>query len=90
VVSPFAKPNYVDHTLTDQTSVLRFIEDNWLSGERIQPGGSFDTIAGPLNNMFNFNDRDDDGPRKLVLDEATGVVVSVSRGDDDDRDRDRH
>ena len=32
VVSPFAKRNFVDHTLTDQTSVLRFIEDNWLDG----------------------------------------------------------
>jgi len=29
VISPWAKPNYVDHTVTDQTSVLRFIEDNW-------------------------------------------------------------
>ncbi len=54
VVSPFAKTNYVDHTLTDQTSILRFIEDNWLDGERIQPGGSFDTIAGTLENMFEF------------------------------------
>ena len=72
VVSPFAKPNYVDHTLTDQTSVLRFIEDNWLSGQRIQHGGSFDAVAGPLNNMFDFDDRDDDGPRKVVLDETTG------------------
>jgi phospholipase C len=92
VVSPFAKPNYVDHTLTDQTSVLRFVEDNWLSGERIQPGGSFDTIAGSLNNMFDFDDRNEDGPRKLVLDEATGVVISSSRGDDDrdhDHDHDR-
>jgi phospholipase C len=88
VVSPFAKQNYVDHTLTDQTSVLRFVEDNWLSGERIQPGGSFDTIAGPLNNMFDFDDRDDNGPRKLVLDAATGVVVPASRGGDDDGRRD--
>ena len=59
VVSPFAKQNYVDHTLTDQTSVLRFIEDNWLSGERIQHHGSFDAIAGPLNHMFDFDDRDE-------------------------------
>jgi phospholipase C len=89
VVSPFAKRNHVDHTLTDQSSVLRFVEDNWLSGERIQPGGSFDTIAGPLNNMFDFDDhRDEEGPRKLILDEATGVVVSASGGDDD-RDHDR-
>ncbi len=54
VVSPFAKTNYVDHTLTDQSSVLRFVEDNWLAGERVQTGGSFDTIAGPIDNMFQF------------------------------------
>ena len=85
IVSPFAKRNFVDHTLTDQTSVLRFIEDNWLSGERIQPGGSFDTIAGPLDNMFDFDRTDEGGPRKLLLDETTGVVVSA-RGRDEDSD----
>ena len=89
VVSPLAKTNYVDHTLTDQTSVLRFIEDNWLSGERIQLEGSFDTIAGPLSNMFDFSDRDEGGPRKLILDEATGVVISSSGGDDDRGDNHR-
>jgi phospholipase C len=87
VVSPFAKRNYVDHTLTDQTSVLRFIEGNWLSGTRIQHGGSFDAIAGPLNNMFDFDDRDERGPRKVVLDETTGIVVSVTGGDDDGHHR---
>src|SRR5262249_11293140 len=55
VISPYAKRNYVDHTLTDQTSVLKFIEDNWLAGERIQPGGSFDTIAGSIEGMFAFD-----------------------------------
>ena len=54
VISPFAKKNFVDHTLVDQSSVLRFIEDNWLGGARIQPGGSFDTIAGSIENMFQF------------------------------------
>lgn len=54
VVSPFAKKNYVDHTLTDQSSVLKFIEDNWLAGQRVQPGGSFDTIAGTIQNMLSF------------------------------------
>ncbi len=53
VISPFAKRNYIDHTLVDQTSVLRFIEDNWLSGQRIQPGGSFDTVAGTIQNMLS-------------------------------------
>jgi hypothetical protein len=86
-VSPFARRNHVDHSLTDQTSILRFIEDNWLAGERIQPGGSMDTIAGPLDKMFDFERRDDDRQRRLILDEATGVVVSSSF-DDDDRDHD--
>ena len=52
-ISPYAKQNYVDHTLTDQSSVLRFIEDNWLGGQRI--AGSFDAIAGAIVNMFNFS-----------------------------------
>jgi phospholipase C len=82
VISPFAKTNYIDHTLTDQTSVLKFIEDNWLGGERIQPGGSFDTIAGTIENMFDFDrfDRDDN---KLILDPKTGAVVSTGHDDDD-------
>jgi phospholipase C len=86
VVSPFARKNFVDHTLTDQTSVLRFVEDNWLDGQRIQPGGSFDTIAGSLHNMFDFDRRFEEGPRKLILDETTGAVVSVSHDRDDDGD----
>jgi phospholipase C len=86
MISPFARRNHVDHTLTDQTSVLRFIEDNWLNGERIQPGGSFDTIAGSLNQMFDFDNHDEDSPRKLILDEATGTIVFQSaHGDDDDQ-----
>jgi phospholipase C len=88
VVSPFAKRNQVDHTLTDQSSVIRFVEDNWLHGERIQPGGSFDTIAGSLEHMFDFDNRDE-APRKLILDETTGAVVWSSDGDDD-HDHDRH
>jgi phospholipase C len=52
VISPFAKKNFIDHTLTDQTSILKFVEDNWLGGQRIQAGGSFDTVAGPINNML--------------------------------------
>jgi phospholipase C len=74
-VSPFAKVNHVDHTLIDQSSVLRFIEDNWLFGERIQLGGSFDTIAGQLNDMFDF---EQGGAPRVFLDSATGAVVSIS------------
>ena len=70
VVSPWARQNYVDHTVTDQTSVIRFIEDNWLGGKRIGQG-SFDGIASSLSQMFDFSrERADRG--KLILDPATG------------------
>jgi phospholipase C len=76
VISPYAKSNHIDHTLTDQTSVLKFIEDNWLQGVRIQPGGSLDTIAGTIENMFDFNRHVDKDNNKLILDPSTGVVVN--------------
>jgi phospholipase C len=68
VISPYAKRNFVDHTVTDQTSILRFIEDNWLSGTRIG-GGSFDALAGALTPMLDFNHHDNG---KLILDPTTG------------------
>jgi phospholipase C len=71
VVSPYARRNYVDHTLTDQTSVLRFIEDNWLGGERVGHG-SFDAIAGPMTGMFDFTHPD---PKQYILNDSTGLVV---------------
>ena len=88
-ISPFAKRNHVDHTLTDQTSVLKFIEDNWLDGERIQPGGSFDAIAGTIEHMFDFDRRVDNDDNKLILDPSTGAVLFASGRDDDD-DHDHH
>jgi phospholipase C len=69
VISPYAKRNYVDHTVTDQTSILRFIEDNWLGGQRIT--GSFDNLAGRLNTMFEFGNPD---TTPYILDESTGLV----------------
>jgi phospholipase C len=69
VISPHAKENYVSHTLTDQTSILRFIEDNWLGGKRMSPI-SFDNIAGSLHDMFDFILPN---PRRLRLDPATGL-----------------
>jgi phospholipase C len=76
VISPWSRPNFVDHTLTDQTSVIRFIEDNWHLG-RIG-GGSFDELAGPISNMFDFT-----APRAhmLFLDRETGLPLG--RGHED-------
>jgi phospholipase C len=53
VVSPFAKRNFVDNTFTDQSSVVQFVEDNWLGGERIGNGAA-DATAGTLDNLFSF------------------------------------
>ena len=86
VISPFAKTNYVDHTLTDQSSVIKFVEDNWLAGQRIQKGGSFDTIAGPLNNMFDFDHSERGEAPKVFLDPTKGTVTSISASIGDDRD----
>lgn len=67
IISPFAKVNYIDHTLIDQTSVIRFIEDNWCLG-RIG-GGSFDKFAGSILNMFDFKHPK---AKPLFLDPMTG------------------
>jgi phospholipase C len=77
VISPWARPNFVDHTQTDQTSVLRFIEDNWSLG-RIG-GGSVDSQAGSLGGMFDF---DASHPRTpaVLLDETNGTVVPGPAG----------
>jgi phospholipase C len=71
VVSPWARRNFVDHSITDQTSVLRFIEDNWLNGQRIGQG-SFDVLANSITQMFNFGQDDVDGDGFLFLDPSTG------------------
>jgi phospholipase C len=69
VISPWARPNFVDHTITDQTSVLRFIEDNWLVGQRIGQG-SFDAIANSITQMFDFHAPRNSG--RLFLNPSTG------------------
>jgi phospholipase C len=86
VISPWAKRNYVDHTVTDQTSSLAFIEFNWglgfLDGPTAPAEGtaSFDRFAGSILTMFDF----DSAPhlRPLILNDITGLVAFG----DDDRD----
>jgi phospholipase C len=81
VVSPFAKVNYVDHTVSDQSSILQLIEDNWNLG-RIG-GGSYDDIAGSLLGMFDFKNEGEG--RKLFLDPSTGLVTHSEGGDNNDQ-----
>ena len=70
-ISPYAKTNFVDHTVTDQSSILRFIEDNWLGGQRIP--GSFDGLANSITNMLDFTSGGT--APKVTLDPATGLPV---------------
>jgi phospholipase C len=76
VISPWANKNYIDNTVTDQSSITRFIEDTFLSSQRIG-GGSFDAQAGTLNNMFNFtNGAVIPNPNVVLLNPTTGVVTT--------------
>ncbi|WP_405489492.1 phospholipase C [Nocardia sp. NBC_00511] len=69
VISPYAKANFVDHGVTDQSSVLRFIEDNWKTG-RIGDD-SADAKAGALDPMFDFKAT---AQPALQLDPKTGAA----------------
>ncbi len=68
VISPWAKANYVDHTLTDLSSIPKFIEDNW---QLPRINGSFDAIAGPIDPMFDFSQAQGSNAT-LFLDPNTG------------------
>jgi phospholipase C len=74
VISPYTRENYVSGNLTDTTSVVRFIEDNWLGGERIP--GSYDAISGSLsakNGLLDFSIKPHDA--EVILSPQTGAVV---------------
>jgi phospholipase C len=72
VISPWSRHNFVDHTVTDQTSIIHFIEDNWLGGQRIGQG-SFDGVANSINQMFDFKQHPSSD--KFILDQKTGESV---------------
>lgn len=69
VISPYARENYVDSSLADQSSILRFIQDNWDLGRL--GGASMDVYAGSIETMLDF----DAEPRlePLLLDPQTGL-----------------
>ena len=71
VVSPYARTNFVDHHMTEQASVLKFIEDNWRT-DRVGDA-SFDKRAGSLDGLFNFHHSNG----KQVLLNQDGTVDSI-------------
>jgi phospholipase C len=73
VISPYARSNYVDHTLITQASVVKFIEDNWLGGTRLG-GGSHDATTGSLNALFDFTNGG--ATPAVYVDTNTGAKLS--------------
>ena len=72
VISPWAKANYISHVAVTLASVTKFIEDNWLSGQRLG-GGSSDATTGSLMDLFDFS-----GPGNLPplwINPTTGAVL---------------
>ncbi|HLX32115.1 MAG TPA: alkaline phosphatase family protein [Gaiellaceae bacterium] len=74
VISPYAKRGYIDHQVLSQDAYLKFIEDDFLHGQRLDPrtDGRPDPrpdvreneqILGNLAFDFNFNQR----PRRPVI-----------------------
>jgi phospholipase C len=72
VISPYARQNQVDHTLLDQASIIHFIEDNWLNGQRIGVG-SFDAINNSIASMLQV--QPNACLRYLLLNDETGEVT---------------
>jgi phospholipase C len=77
VISPYAQRNFVSTNLTDTTSIIQFIEDNWLSGARIGDG-SFDAVAGSLYKSGGLLDLvDPPNFTPVYLNPDTGEVQST-------------
>jgi phospholipase C len=79
VISPWARRNYVDGTFTEQSSITRFIEENWNLGKI--GGGSLDTTSGTLGNMFDFNTSEQRSPAILLNDETGEIDSEVPSGE---------
>jgi phospholipase C len=77
LISPYAKSNYVDNTLTEQSSILKFVEQNWSLGSI--GAGSEDVDSGSVDNMFEFGNAQ--RAPKVILNETSGEVTSVTAGE---------
>jgi phospholipase C len=77
LISPYAKSNYVDNTLTEQSSILQFVEQNWSLGSI--GAGSEDVDSGTVDNMFEFGNAQ--RAPKVIMNPETGEVTSVTAGE---------
>jgi phospholipase C len=82
VISPYANENYVDHTLTNQASIINFIESNWNLGFIDGPTapangvGSFDRNSGTLNGLFSFTNPPNTSPVLLTCSGAYATTLA--------------
>src|SRR5262249_51965226 len=81
VISPFAKRNFVDHTLTDQSSIIRFIEDNF--GLGLIGGGSSGAYAGSVLKVFDFRKKGGRNTALILADQRGGRPHPHGDGEDD-------
>jgi phospholipase C len=77
LISPYAKSNYVDNTLTEQSSIIKFVEQNWSLGSI--GAGSEDVDSGSVDNMFEFGNAQ--RAPQITLNETTGEVMSETPGE---------
>ena len=73
-ISPWVKSNHIDHHLTDQTSIIKFIEKNW--NLPTIKRGSYNPRAGKLDGLFDFNPNRTLAP-KVFLNPFTGLIESI-------------
>jgi phospholipase C len=79
VISPYARKGFVDHTMYDTTSILKFIE--WRYG--LKPLAERDAEANNLLGAFDFDQqgsKDPGGVRKVVLLAAIVGLVGIATG----------
>ena len=69
MISPWARANYVSSTLLDQSSVVKFIEDNW--HVPAMGNGATDVAAGSMSLLFDFNGKQQ---RPVFLSPKSGEV----------------
>ena len=81
VISPYAKSDYVDSTVIDQSSVVKFIEYNW--GLPMLGNGAADAAAGSILSMFHFGSAANRGlfinPVPASQSPVAGPSVTASR-----------
>jgi len=78
VVSPYAKSNFISHQVSDLSSPIKFIENNWHTGGIPDTFGqkSYDDKAGLLDDMFDFGNHGN--TPAVCINPTTGQTGSIS------------